>query len=105
MCCGASASSSTGSIDTREDLKAIVFAHAELSCGRPVVWWVILPWRLGAVQAVRRNSGSGHEKAADAGLGPLLWGQDGHSLPPQVDAKREWRPFFFACRFDFFSST
>ena len=21
-------------------------------------------------------------------------GQDGHSLPPQVDAKREWRPFF-----------
>ena len=41
-------------------------------------WWVILPWRLGTVHestdtlAVRRNSGPGHEKAADAGLGFLL---------------------------------
>ena len=40
-------------------------------------WWVILPWRLGTVHestdtlAVRRNSGPGHEKAADAGLGFL----------------------------------
>ena len=42
--------------------------------------WVILPWRLGTVheftdtQAARMNSGLGHEKAADAGLGLLLWG-------------------------------
>ena len=44
---------------------------------RPL-WWVILPWRLGAVHeftgtwAARTNSGSGHEEAADAGLGLLL---------------------------------
>ena len=44
--------------------------------------WVILPWRLGAVheftgiQAAMRNSGSGHRKAAGAGLGLLLWGSD-----------------------------
>ena len=37
-------------------------------------WWVTLPWRLGAVHgftgtlAARRNSGSGRESAADAGL-------------------------------------
>ena len=57
------------------------------------------------MQAVRRNSGSGDEKAADASLGLLLRGQDGHILPLQVEAKREWRPlfFFFAvlCHFDF----
>ena len=42
-----------------------------------------LSWRLGAVrgltgsQAARRNSGSGHEKAADAGLGSLALGREG----------------------------
>ena len=53
-------------------------------------WWVITAWRLGTVhefsgtQAARRNSGSGHEKASDAGLGLLLWGRttacDPHAL-------------------------
>ena len=44
--------------------------------GRSARQWGILPWRLGAVYeftgtwAVRRNSGSGHEKADDAGT---LW--------------------------------
>ena len=47
-------------------------------------WWVIVPWRLGAVRQFTGwhmgchdlFSGSGHEKAADAGLGLLLWGSD-----------------------------
>ena len=44
-------------------------------------WWVILPWRLGAVHhftgtQAARNSGPRHEKAADAGVGLLLWGSD-----------------------------
>ena len=44
--------------------------------------WVVLPWRFGIVHeftgtwAERRNSGPGHEKAADAGLNLLLWGSD-----------------------------
>ena len=44
-----------------------------LRTGRPLVRWVILPWRL----ETKRNSGSGHGKAADAGLGRLALG-DGH---------------------------
>ena len=42
-------------------------------------WWAILLWHHGPVHeftgtwAARRNAGSGHEKAADAGLGLLLW--------------------------------
>ena len=50
-------------------------------------WWVILPWRLGTAheftgtQAARRDPGSGHEKAADAGLGLSLWSAcDPHAL-------------------------
>ena len=46
-----------------------------LRTGTSSGWWVILPWRLGAVheiigtQAARRNSGSGHETPRpDAGL-------------------------------------
>ena len=48
-------------------------------CGASSGWWVNLPRRLGAVheftgtQAARRNAGSGHEQAAGAGLGLLLW--------------------------------
>ena len=48
------------------------------------------PWRLGTVlefagtKAARKNSGSGHEKTADAGLSLLLWGRitacDPHAL-------------------------
>ena len=50
----------------------------ETTCG----WWVILPWRLGVVHefigtwAARRNSGSGREKASDAGLSLLLCRSD-----------------------------
>ena len=48
----------------------------ELRCAREASsdWWVILPWRLGTLHeftgtlAFRRNSGSGHERATDAGL-------------------------------------
>ena len=45
-------------------------------------WWVIFPWRLGAVhdftstQAAGRNSGSEHEEAANAGLALLLLRSD-----------------------------
>ena len=50
--------------------------------------WVVLPWRLGAVheftKAARRNSGSGHEKAADAGLGLVLWGSDKSACDPHA---------------------
>ena len=46
------------------------------------------PWRLGAVheftKAARRNSGSGHEKAADAGLGLVLWGSDKSACDPHA---------------------
>ena len=44
-------------------------------CGTSSSWWVILPWRLGAVHEFtgtwtgKTNSGLRHEKAADAGLG------------------------------------
>ena len=44
------------------------------------MWWVILPWRVGAVHefigtwAAKRNSAPGREEVADAGLGLLLWG-------------------------------
>ena len=45
------------------------------------MWASMLPWCLGAVHeftgtwAARENAGSGHEKAADVGLGLLLWGR------------------------------
>ena len=62
-------------------------------------WWVIRPWRLGAVHelagtlAVRLNSGSGLEKTARAGPGLLLSGpglkHNNNNIIPNFPKRKE----------------